>query len=369
MPNETSFATQIRHQTVLRYGLALLAIMVAVGIGRVLGPGLSNHAPFLAVFMAIVLSALYFGVGPASVAGIAGLVALKYWFISPLHSLGVVTTRELLGAGAFLAASAVLIFLGEAHRRQNMRLLSQQRSLEERVQQRTSELGVANSSLRELSARLMQLQDEERRRIARELHDSIGQMCAALAMNLSTVGADIERLAKTARTVSDSATLLQAMTSEVRTISYLLHPPLLDEAGLGSALRWYVDGFSERSKIQVDLEIPEKLGRFTQEIETAIFRTVQECLTNIHRHSGSPVAKVRLSHSDSEVYLKIEDEGSGIAAEKLEAMASGGIPGVGIRGMRERLRQLNGDLQIRSDGTGTKVEARLPIGAAARVAA
>jgi signal transduction histidine kinase len=215
----------------------------------------------------------------------------------------------------------------------------------------------------------MQLQDDERRRIARELHDSIGQLCAALAMNLTTVGADIERLAKTAKAISDSAALVQEMNREVRTISYLLHPPLLDESGLASALRWYVDGFSERSKIRVDLDIPEDLGRFSQELETAVFRTVQECLTNIHRHSGSPVARVRLAHSDNEIYLAVEDEGSGIAAEKVDAMASGGTPGVGIRGMRERLRQLNGDLQVRSDGTGTRVEARLPIPTASNVAA
>jgi signal transduction histidine kinase len=369
MLNETSLATQIRNNSVWRYGIALLATAVALGIGGWLGPALSSHVPHVAVFIAIALSALYCGLGPSLVSSLVGLVALKYWFIPPLHSLNFVNTRQILGLCAFLAASAIFIFIGELSRRENMRLVRAQESLEDRVRQRTRELQVANQSLRELSTRLMQLQDDERRRIARELHDSIGQLCAALAMNLTTVGADIERLAKTAKAISDSAALVQEMNREVRTISYLLHPPLLDESGLASALRWYVDGFSERSKIRVDLDIPEDLGRFSQELETAVFRTVQECLTNIHRHSGSPVARVRLAHSDSEIYLAVEDEGSGIAAEKVDAMASGGTPGVGIRGMRERLRQLNGDLQVRSDGTGTRVEARLPIPAATKVAA
>jgi signal transduction histidine kinase len=369
MPNETSLATQISNRFLLSYGLALAATVVALEIGRALAAGLSSHVPYVSVFIAIALSALYCGIGPSVVASIVSLVSLKYWFIPPLHSLTIATTRQFLGMFAFLAASALLISIGEVFRREKAKLLQAQESLEECVEQRTCELHAANQSLRDLTARLMQLQDDERRRIARELHDSVGQLCSALAMNLTTVGADIERLLGTAKAVSDSAVLVQEMNREVRTISYLLHPPLLDESGLRSALRWYVDGFSERSKIRVELEVPENLGRFTQELETAVFRTVQECLTNIHRHSGSPVARVRLAHSDSQIYLAVEDDGSGIAADKLEAMAAGGTPGVGIRGMRERLRQLNGDLQVRSDGNGTKIEARLPTAATATAAA
>jgi signal transduction histidine kinase len=369
MPNEKSLAARAANNPVLGYGLPLLAAGVAVVIGRILSPSLSSHAPWVAIFAAVALSALYCGIGPSIVTTVVGLVALKYWFVPPLHSLGPLAARQVLGACAFLAAAAVLVALGEVRRRENMRLLDARESLEDRVKQRTHELDVANQNLRELTARLMQLQDDERRRIARELHDSIGQLCAALTMNLTTVGADIERLTKTAKAVSDSAALVQEMNAEVRTISYLLHPPMLDEAGLASALRWYVKGFSERSKIRVDLEVPEDLGRFTQELETAVFRTVQECLTNIHRHSGSPVAKLRLARSASEICLTVEDRGSGMAAEKLEVVASGGTPGVGLRGMRERLRQLNGDLQVRSDGSGTKVEARLPISSTTTVAA
>ena len=186
-------------------------------------------------------------------------------------------------------------------------------------------------------------------------------MLAALNMNLFAVGTDLERLTKTARSVTDSAALVREMSQEIRTISYLLHPPLLDEAGLPSALRWYIDGFAERSKVKVDLELPADFGRLSRELETAVFRTVQECLTNIHRHSGSPIAKVRIARSDGHVRVEVEDRGKGIPPEKQSKMASNGTPGVGIRGMRERLRQLGGRLEINSNGKGTVIVARLPI--------
>jgi two-component system NarL family sensor kinase len=150
----------------------------------------------------------------------------------------------------------------------------------------------------------------------------------------------------------------------VRTISHLLHPPLLDEVGLSPALHLYVDGSAERSKIKMDLEIPGDFGRLSRESETAIFRVVQECLTNIHRHSGSPVATIRISRSDSHVLVEVCDKGQGISQEKRSEMMSTGKAGVGIGGMRERVRQLDGTLEIRSEGSGkgTIVIARLPVG-------
>jgi len=228
----------------------------------------------------------------------------------------------------------------------------------------------AEESLRLLSGQLLHLQDQERRRIARELHDSAGQILAALGMNLSLVGSengDIDPRA--ARAIQESIGLVQELSRELRTISHLLHPPLLDEVGLASGLRSYLDGFTERSKIRVDLELPEDLGRLQQDLETAIFRIVQECLTNIHRHSESPVARIRISRSDSQVSLEVEDRGKGIPSEKREALDSGGTPGVGIRGMRERLRQLGGTLEINSNGSGTVVVARLPVVSTSLVAA
>jgi signal transduction histidine kinase len=308
----------------------------------------------------IVYSALRCGVGPSILAAGIAVVGARYWFIAPVHSFHVPEAAQSISMLAFMAASGAVVAMAEARRRYNQQLQKGQAELECRVKERTAELAAANTSLRDLSARLLQLQDDERRRIARELHDSVGQLLAGLSMNLSAVRTDIDRLTKTAATLTDSEALVQEMTKEVRTISHLLHPPLLDEAGLSSAVRWYTDGFARRSKIKVDLDLSTDFGRFSPELETAIFRVVQECLTNIHRHSGSPTAKIRIRQFDSQVVVEVEDEGSGISPEKREEMAAGGTPGVGIRGMRERIRQLGGDLVITSSGTGTVILARLP---------
>ncbi len=228
----------------------------------------------------------------------------------------------------------------------------------------------AEESLRLLSGQLLQLQDQERRRIARELHDSAGQILAALGMNLALVASENGNIdPRAAKAIQESVSLVQELSQELRTISHLLHPPLLDEVGLASGLRSYLEGFTERSKIRVELELPEDLGRLPQDLETAIFRIVQECLTNIHRHSQSPVARIRISRSDGQISLQVEDRGKGIPPEKREAMELGGTPGVGIRGMRERLRQLGGSLEINSTGRGTVVVARLPVASTSLVAA
>ena len=222
-------------------------------------------------------------------------------------------------------------------------------------------LDSANQNLRALSARVLQLQDEERRRFARELHDSVGQSLAGLTLNLSAVRTDIERLAKTANALSESEAMVQEMSKEVRTISYLLHPPLLDEAGLASALRWYVEGFTQRSKIQVEAEFPDDFGRLSQELETAVFRVVQECLTNIHRHSGSRTAKVSIARFNGLVFVEVADRGKGIGPEKRYEMETSGTLGVGLRGMRERILQLGGRMEIDSNGPGTVVRVQVPV--------
>jgi signal transduction histidine kinase len=356
-------------RTSLKYALALLAIAVALLIRGALNPLLGDSVPYVILLPAVAFSAWYCGVGPSVVSVIVALVGAKYWFIPPVHSFNLATTAHWIGMLAFLLASGFVVTVGEACRRENEKLRRSQGALEDRVKERTADLDKVNQSLRELTARLLQLQDEERRRFARELHDSVGQVLAALSMNLSTARTDIERLAKTADTLSESETLVQEMSKEVRTISHLLHPPLLDEAGLSSALRWYIDGFAERSQIKVELEFPDNFGRLSQELETAIFRVVQECLTNIHRHSGSPVAKVRIAHSEDVVLVEVEDRGKGITPEKLIEMDSDGMPGVGIRGMRERIRQLGGRVDINSDSSGTTIRAHLPVASASSTAA
>jgi signal transduction histidine kinase len=234
-------------------------------------------------------------------------------------------------------------------------------NLEKRVQARTAELNAANESLRNLSAQLLMMQDQERRRLARELHDSVGQILAALGMNISIVQCQSGKLDENGqRAVSENARLVEQASSEIRTISYLLHPPLLELAGLVSALRWYVDGFANRSKIKVELEIPIDFDRLSSDAELVIFRIVQECLTNIHRHSGSSTAGICIRREDCKLVVQVQDHGKGIPKEKQRELADLRQSGVGFSGMRERLRQLGGTLEIQSDEHGTIVRAILP---------
>jgi len=228
------------------------------------------------------------------------------------------------------------------------------------VQFRTQELERRNLELRDLSGRLMQSQDVERRHIARELHDSAGQTLAALGMQLARIGKEAEKNPALAKEVEDAEGMVQHLSQEIRTTSYLLHPPLLDESGISSALGWYVQGLAERSKLEIDLKIPENFGRLPSEMELLIFRLVQESLTNIHRHSGSKTALIQIDRDENTIQVKVEDEGEGMPPERLAEIRSHGT-GVGITGMRERVRQFRGDLIIESNGSGTRVYATLPL--------
>jgi PAS domain S-box-containing protein len=243
-------------------------------------------------------------------------------------------------------------------------LETQVRLRTQQLEQRNAEVLQQSEQLRELSSRLLQTQDDERRRIARELHDSAGQIIAALSMNLGGITQHAAKHPALAKSVQDSQELVQQLNKEIRTMSYLLHPPLLDETGLSEAIHWYMQGLMERSGLAIELSVSENFGRLPGEIEMAVFRVVQECLTNIHRHSGSKTATIRLSRNADIVSLEIQDAGKGISAEKLAGIQAQ-RSGVGITGMRERVRHFKGVMNIHSNGTGTTISVTIPMMATA----
>jgi signal transduction histidine kinase len=228
------------------------------------------------------------------------------------------------------------------------------------LEQRNAEVLQQSEQLRELSNCLVKTQDNERRRIARELHDSAGQLITVLGMNLASIAQRVGQNPSLSETVEDTQSLVQQLSREIRTTSYLLHPPLLDENGLSQAIHWYMQGLKERSDLDIELIIPESFGRLPADLELTIFRIVQEGLTNIHRHSGSKTATIRLSRSADNVLLKIEDHGKGISPEKLVALRAQRT-GVGITGMRERVRHLKGVMDIQSNGTGATISVTFPV--------
>jgi signal transduction histidine kinase len=216
--------------------------------------------------------------------------------------------------------------------------------------------------LRELWLQLSQVQDEERRRLARELHDSTGQKLAALSMTVGLLqDATTAPGRKTEKMFADCLAMIEQCAQEIRTLSYLLHPPLLDELGLAAAIGDYVEGFSKRSGVQVALDAPPDLERLPPEAELALFRVMQESLGNIHRHAGASAVRIHLACDAEQVTLEVSDEGRGMSAETIRAIETvSGAVGVGIAGMRERLRLLGGRLEIKSGKCGTTVLAIIP---------
>jgi signal transduction histidine kinase len=241
----------------------------------------------------------------------------------------------------------------------NFRLLSR-----EIVRTRDSERFQRESVrfLRALSARILDLQDAERRRIARELHDSVGQYLVGLKINLEQLLTTRANWSPShEKLLNETIELTERSINEVRTISHLLHPPLLDEVGLESATRWYADGFAKRCALKVSLHLDRITNRLPKEVELALFRVLQESLTNVHRHAAAKSIEVILTCSTGHVALYVIDDGRGISSEILTRFRSGRASGVGLAGMRERLAELDGTLEVERRSRGTAVRATIPV--------
>jgi len=447
-------------KSVTRYFLAVAAAALALILRKLLTPLLGHQNPYHTVWLAVVFSAWYCGLGPSIVTTVLTAVGVDYWFLSPTRSLEIADQTDWYGLAAFVVFSGAIIALGESNRRgfaarsrlaaivessedaivsknlngvvtswnkgaervfgytaaeavgQNITLiipadhrdeetaiLSRIRKGEpvehfetvrvrkdgshvdvsltispirdstgriigaSKVARNVTERKRVEEAIREaeIAERLLKLQDEERRRMARELHDGVGQLLAAMNMNAAGIEMEKPNLSpEGVRAVDENARLIEQVSSDIRTLSYLFHPPMLDEMGLPSALAWYVDGFAERSKIEARLEVPTEWERLPEDYELCLFRIAQECLTNIHRHSGSSTATVKLMRSPVEVRLEVTDRGKGVDPDTQARIAAGKTPGVGLRGMRERIRQFGGNVEIRSSQQGTAVIATLP---------
>lgn len=246
------------------------------------------------------------------------------------------------------------------HSKQSRQLALEHQELEALVAARTAELQT-------LTQRLLKVQDEERRKIARDLHDSTGQTLSALKMSILFLQQSCKQDAPKLVLISEVEALADQALEEIRTMSYLLHPPLLDEVGFACAAEWYIEGFSKRSGINVKAEIANSCQRLPMSMEIALFRVLQESLTNVHRHSGASDAVVLFKHQDQAVILEIKDFGRGIPEERLRLLSGiSAEAGVGLAGMRERLHELNGELEIESDARGTSMRATVPLYSMAR---
>ncbi len=271
------------------------------------------------------------------------------------------SAREIVArVGSHLAMARLRSESAEQFRTLSERLEAEVRVRTRQLEERSKDLMKQSEQMRELSRRLLQVQDEERRRIARELHDSAGQTLAVLNMNLAQLMQETqEKSPEIAKRVEASEQMVRQLSQEIRTTSYLLHPPLLDEIGLASALSWYTQGLSDRSGVRIDLRIPEDFGRLSRDVELVVFRLVQESLTNIHRHSDATSAVIRIARVQDGVSIEVSDDGKGMPLEKLAELQLGGS-GVGIGGMRERVRQFQGEMRIESNASGTKILVSIP---------
>lgn len=280
-------------------------------------------------------------------------ICAEHSHVMPVETYtALISEEQRLRSITFLQQKAQALETEMAERKQVEETLRRTKAeLESLVEKRTA-------ALRQLSSRLLSLQDSERRRLARELHDSLGQYLVGLKLNVDMLRQSPGR----EELWTEAETLMQQCISEVRTLSYLLHPPTMDAAGFTSAARWYVEGFGQRSGLKVTLDVPNDLGRLPDEIELALFRVLQETLTNVHRHSGAQAADVLIEGDAERVVLEVKDDGRGIPEKLLSQFRTTGAGmGVGLAGIGERVRELAGKLELESGSSGTRVRVTIPV--------
>jgi signal transduction histidine kinase len=355
-----------KYKAAIYYALAAGGAVAALLFRDVLGSAFGTHYPYHTTWLAIIFAAWYCGIGPSILAVAIDALGIWYWFLPPYESFTGKNHIEYFGMAGYLVFSGVIVGFGESNRRLLIKreraeeaLQKANEQLEQRVRERTADLERLSESARRLSARVLVVQDEERRRIGRALHDSLGQYLAALKINLDELQAQDGSEASLASECSD---LVSQCLTETRTISHLLHPPLLDEMGFCSATRLFVDGFSRRSGLNVKLDLPpDSATRLAPNLEIALFRAVQEGLTNIHRYAEATSVNVNVTSDSASVRLTISDNGKGMPAPLLKQIREGTAEsGVGIAGMRERLREFNGALEIQSGDSGTTLTITTP---------
>jgi signal transduction histidine kinase len=336
-----------------RYLATILSVIAAFSLTWS-ARSLFENASYSLFLAAVMFSSWYGGLTPGLIAVLFSVLALDFYFAPP-HLSRVLTPDDFLHLGAFLIAAGVINHLNRTRMEAEDALRQSHDHLQIRVAERTADL-------ERLSSELLHLQDEERRRTARLLHETVAQTLAALKMDLGV----IKRSGKSDGAASDFAveealSLTDHCIREVRTVSHLLHPPLLDEAGLALALGWYIAGFEQRSGIKTKLELPDALVRLSRQVEMTVFRIVQECLTNIHRHSESHTARVCIHEVNGALIVEVSDQGHGMPIEaQTNQDAPHALFGVGIMGMKERVKQLGGRMEIKSGVDGTTVRVELP---------
>lgn len=354
-----------------RYLIGIALAVVAILLRWMLDPLLRHSAFYPTLYVAVLASALTCGLGPSVLTAVTGFTGILYWFVDQRQTFLVRNHADIHTSIGCVFVCAALITLGEANRKKQLKLNESHSELEQRVIERTRELANevevrrnAERELRTLSLRLMAIQDEERRRIARDLHDSAGQLLAALKMAIHSLRHSKRALSDISKIADEMDSLSDEALREIRTTSYLLHPPMLDERGFVSATQWLLEGYSGRSGVSAEFTVAGEMGRFPSKVELALFRVLQEALTNVHRHAKCSNVHVDLRLRSCDLVLEIRDNGRGFNPERLAAFRDAQPrTSVGLAGMRERLGELGGRLEIESNQSGTLLRAMIPVSA------